>query len=204
MQNIFTRNDLRNRSPFVEGWNNSTVMVRAFVALELSAEIREQLRIAQDALRGCRARLTFVDPALIHITTKFLGEVTEQKIPAVMDALRMVQVAPFLVTAHKITVNNPSRPHTVWCAIEDSGRSGQVFQLIEDALFPLGFARETRRFTPHATVARVKSMDPLLFAAISKLNNREYGSCTVSGMKLKKSTLTPQGPFYEDVLEVTW
>ena len=179
-------------------------MVRAFVALELSSEIKEQLRTAQDVLRGCRARLTFVEPALIHITAKFLGEVTDEKIPAVMDALRRVQFAPFLVSAQKITVNNPSRPHTVWCAIEDAGESGQVFHLIEDALFPLGFARETRRFTPHATVARVKYPDPSLFAAISQLDNRKYGSCIISGMKLKESSLTPQGPVYEDLLEVKW
>ena len=179
-------------------------MVRAFVALELSFEIKEQLRIAQDVLRGCQARLTFVEPALIHITAKFLGDVADQKIPAVMDALSTVRATPFLATAHKITVNNPSRPHTVWCAIEDNGESGQVSKLVEDALLPLGFARETRRFTPHATVARVKYPDPSLFAAISKLDNRKYGSCTISGLKLKKSTLTPQGPVYEDLLEVTW
>ena len=179
-------------------------MVRAFVALELSSEIHEQLRAAQDVLRGCRARLTFVEPGLIHITSRFLGEVPEQKIPAVMDALRTVRVEPFLVTAQKITVNNPSRPHTVWCAIGDAGRSGHVFQLIEDALSPLGFPRETRRYTPHATVARVKSFDPSLFAAISQLNNREYGNCMITGLKLKKSTLTSQGPIYEDLLEVPW
>jgi 2'-5' RNA ligase len=179
-------------------------MVRAFVALELSFEIKEQLRIVQDMLRGCQARLTFVEPALIHITAKFLGEVTDQKIPAVMDALSTVRATPFLATAYKITVNNPSRPHTVWCTIEDNGESGQVFKLIEDALLPLGFARETRRFTPHATVARVKYPDPSLFAVISQLDNRKFGSCTISGMKLKKSTLTPQGPVYEDLLEVTW
>ncbi len=131
-------------------------MVRAFVALELSTEIREQLTAAQDVLRGCRARLTFVEPALIHITVKFLGEVTEQMLPAVTDALRTVRVTPFFVTAQKITVNNPSRPHTVWCTIDDAGESVQVFQQVEEALVPLGFARETRGFTPHATVARVK------------------------------------------------
>jgi RNA 2',3'-cyclic 3'-phosphodiesterase len=179
-------------------------MVRAFVALELSPGIREQLAVAQATLRGSRARLTFVEPALIHITAKFLGEVVDEKIPAVMAALRTVKVPPFVVTAHNITVNNPARPHTVWCSISDAGGAGQVFRQIEDALQPLGFVRETRAFTPHATVARVKSPDPSLFAAISQLGNREYGSCTISGLKLKKSTLTPRGPVYEDLLEVTW
>jgi 2'-5' RNA ligase len=179
-------------------------MVRAFVALELSSEIREQLMAAQDILRGCRARLTFVEPALIHITVKFLGEVPDEKIHEVMDALRTVQAAPFEVRAHKITVNNPSRPHTVWCTIDDAGESAQVFRQIEDALQPLGFARETRAFTPHATVARVKSPDPSLFAALSQVKDRQYGSCRISGLKLKKSTLLPRGPVYEDLLEVPW
>ncbi len=47
-------------------------MVRAFVALELSKEIKDQLAVAQETIRGCSARLTFVDPKNIHITQNFL------------------------------------------------------------------------------------------------------------------------------------
>jgi 2'-5' RNA ligase len=176
-------------------------MVRTFVAFELSAEIREQLAAAQDVLRGCSASLTFVDPSLIHITVKFLGEVDEKKIPRVIAALRSVPFAPFPVTAGRVTVNNPRRPHTVWCVAEDGG---ELFRLVEDALQPLGFLRETRPFTPHATIARVKYPDPSLFTQLNLLNGRTYGSCTVSGLKLKKSTLTSRGPVYEDLLEVRW
>ncbi|MDD4137016.1 MAG: RNA 2',3'-cyclic phosphodiesterase, partial [Methanoregula sp.] len=175
-----------------------------FVALELSGEIREQLKEAQQVLRGCFARLTFVDPALIHITVKFLGEVDDKKLVQVQDALKTITVAPFPVTAGCVTVNNPKRPHTVWCTIDDGGNGERLLALIEPALSPLGFAREDRRFTPHATVARVKSPDPTLFSALSQLRDRTYGSCTISGMKLKKSTLTPRGPVYEDLIEVPW
>lgn len=179
-------------------------MVRAFVAVELSADIREQLATAQDVLRGGTSRLTFVDPALIHITVKFLGEVDEKKVPEIAAALRSIPFAPFPVTAGRVTVNNPRRPHTVWCVTEDGGKGAALFRLVEDALQPLGFMRETRPFTPHATIARVKSADPSLSAQLALLNGRTYGSCTVSGLKLKKSTLTPRGPVYEDLLEVAW
>jgi len=179
-------------------------MVRAFVALELSADIREQLATAQDVLRGCTARLTFVDPSLIHITVKFLGEVDEKKIPQVTAALRSISFAPFPVTAGRVTVNNPRRPHTVWCVAGDGGKGAELFRLVEDALQPLGFMRETRPFTPHATIARVKVADPSLSAQLALLNGRTYGSCTISGLTLKKSTLTPRGPVYEDLLEVAW
>ena len=103
-------------------------MVRAFIALELSDEIKDQLTAAQQTLRGCRARLTFVEPKNIHITAKFLGDVDEKNLPKVIEALKKITFIPFPVTAGKVTVNNPKRPHTVWCAIDDAGEGGKVFQ----------------------------------------------------------------------------
>jgi 2'-5' RNA ligase len=179
-------------------------MVRAFIALELSDEIKDQLTAAQQTLRGCRARLTFVEPKNIHITAKFLGEVDEKDLPKIIEVLKKITFIPFPATAGKVTVNNPRRPHTVWCAIDDSGQGGKIFQMIEDTLAPLGFTRETRGFTPHATVARVKSPDPSLFSALKDLDKTNYGTCTISGMVLKKSILLPQGPVYEDLEVFTW
>jgi 2'-5' RNA ligase len=179
-------------------------MARTFVALELSGEIRERLSEAQQVLHNCSARLTFVEPALIHITAKFLGEVDEKTLVLVQDALKKITFIPFSVTAQNVTVNNPKRPHTVWCAIDDGGNGERLLSLVEDALSPLGFPRESRKFTPHATVARVKDSDPSLFTVLDQLKGRSYGECLVSGLKLKKSTLTPRGPVYEDLLEVKW
>jgi 2'-5' RNA ligase len=179
-------------------------MTRSFIALELSDDIKDQLAFTQQALRGCKARLTFVDPERIHITVKFLGEVADKKLREVMNALATVSFLPYSVTTGYVTVNNKNRPHTVWCTIQDAGESEKLFTLIEDALAPLGFARETRRFTAHATIARVKSFDPSLFTALGTLTAASYGSCRIGGMRLKKSTLLPQGPVYEDLLEVKW
>jgi 2'-5' RNA ligase len=179
-------------------------MVRAFVALELSQEIRDNLTIAQETIRCCKAHLTFVDPKNIHITLKFLGEVEQEKLQKVMDAVRSVTFSSFQINAGTVTVNNLKRPHIVWCKIGDAGLGERLFNCIEDALAPLGFERETRRFTPHATIARVKSPDPSLFSALNNLKGQSYGSSVISGLKLKKSTLLPQGPVYDDLLEVIW
>ena len=179
-------------------------MVRTFIALELSKDIQDQLALAQETIRGCRARLTFVDPKNIHITVKFLGEVDEKTLQRVLDAIKSINFSPFPVTAGTITVNNPKRPHTVWCAIDDCGQGERLFHIIEDTLVPLGFERETRRFTPHATLARVKSPHPSLLSVLNNLNDKSYGRCMISSIKLKKSTLLPQGPVYEDLLEVKW
>jgi 2'-5' RNA ligase len=179
-------------------------MVRAFVALELSDEIRSRLAEAQNTLRTCSARLTFVDPELIHITAKFLGEVGTDLLPEITDALRRIPFAPFTVSSGEITVNNRKRPHTVWSSVEDGGKGQQLLDALDAAIGPLGFEPEARRFTPHATVARVKVFDPTLFSALKGMEGKTYGSCEVGGLKLKKSTLTPRGPVYEDLLEVKW
>jgi 2'-5' RNA ligase len=179
-------------------------MVRAFVAFEISPEMRELLAAAQGVLRTGTSRLSYVDPPLIHITVKFLGEVDEKKLPQVIAALNTVRAAPFPVKGSRITVNNFRSPFTVWCAIDDAGKGRGVFLAVESVLAPLGFSRETRAFMPHATLARVKMADPTLFRCLEKLKDAPCGSCTVSGLKLKKSTLTPRGPVYEDITGVTW
>jgi 2'-5' RNA ligase len=179
-------------------------MVRAFIAFELSREIKESIAEAQLQLRRCYARLTFVDPSQIHITAKFLGELDMPTLEKVKTALTGIPCAPFPVTVGKVMLNNPRRPQTIWCEVGDAGRGGELVARIDNALVPLGCEPETRRFLPHATLARIKSTDPSLFAALKRIGDREYGSCTISGMTLKKSTLTPRGPVYENMLEVKW
>jgi len=179
-------------------------MVRAFVAFEISEEMRKFLTAAQAGLKKSTARLAFVDPPLIHITVKFLGDVDEKKLPHLIRALDTVKAAPFPATGNRVTVNNFKSPHTVWCAIDDAGKGRGVFGAVESVLAPLGFPRETRQFFPHATLARVKIADPSLFRCLEELKDAPCGSCTVSGLKLKKSTLTPRGPVYEDLHEVAW
>jgi len=179
-------------------------MVRAFIALELSDEIRARLSEAQEVLKQCTARMTWVERENIHITVKFLGEVDDKLIPDIKTALASIPFGSFPINTGVITINNPHRPFTVWCTIEDGGCGAQFLDLVENSLNSLGFACEKRKYRPHATVARVRRFDPSLFEVLKLLDSTSYGNCAIHGMKLKKSTLTPQGPVYEDLLEVKW
>ena len=107
-----------------------------------SEDIRDRLAEVQESLRKCGAHLTFVRPGYIHVTLKFLGEVEEKDLGKVIETLKAVTFPPFTVNATTVTVDNPKRPHTVWCTIEDSGESLTLFRRIEEVLEPLGFARE--------------------------------------------------------------
>jgi RNA 2',3'-cyclic 3'-phosphodiesterase len=179
-------------------------MVRTFVAIDLSPEIRGEIGKVQAELRQCRAKLTLVDPGIVHITIKFLGEVDEQRLAFVSRALQEVHLPPFTIDIAGIGVNNPRRPRVIWAQVCETGQCKTLNERVESALEPLGFAREERPFTAHATIARVREYDQSLEQAIRPHASRQFGQCRISGFSLKKSTLTPKGPVYETIEEVAW
>ncbi len=179
-------------------------MVRTFIAVELTPEIRERLRSCQEILAKSKARLTMVEPGIIHITIKFLGEVPPHSVGAISLALNGVALEPFDLTLTGITANDMRRPRVVWAAVEDGGMLSRLHEGIEDVLSPLGIPNDDRQFRPHATIARVRTSDQSLIAQIRSVPAGPLGTCRVEGFVFKKSTLTPQGPVYENIMEVGW
>ncbi|MEN6341180.1 MAG: RNA 2',3'-cyclic phosphodiesterase [Methanospirillum sp.] len=177
-------------------------MVRTFVAVDLPEEMRERIAVVAQALRGSAARLTFVAPSQIHVTLAFLGEVDATRLDAVADALEAVRPAPFELAVGPIVGNSRSSPRTIWCPCTDEGSLAALAGDVGAALEPLGFSRERRAFRGHATVARVKVFHPSLLDRLASLPRDGFGSFTVDRFRLKKSTLLPQGPVYEDLAEV--
>jgi 2'-5' RNA ligase len=177
-------------------------MVRLFVAIDFPAGLRERLRTPQEILKQSRARLSLVDPAIIHITLKFIGEVPPERVEQIITALETIKFEPFHLRITGIGSNNPRKPRVIWCTIEDAGKSAALHDRIESVLEPFGIPGEGRAFRPHATLARVKQYDPSLTARLRDIPPMDYGSCTVRSWQLKKSILTPQGPVYETILEV--
>jgi 2'-5' RNA ligase len=91
----------------------------------------------------------------------------------------------------------------IWATAQDGGMCSKIAGRIEKSLAPTGLRRESRQFTPHITIARVRRFDPSLSRRIEELASFSFGSLRVSTVRLKKSTLTPSGPVYETLMEVT-
>ena len=177
-------------------------MDRLFIAIELPGNIRESLGSVQAVLKNSSARLTHVDPSIIHVTLKFIGDTPHEKTRAVAEALGKMRAAPLSVRVSGISGNNPRRPRVIWARVEDGGKCGILHAAIEDLLSPLGIPRDDRPFVPHATVARVREFHPDLPGIIRPLSDRGFGEGFVDRVVLKKSTLTFRGPVYEDIAEV--
>lgn len=177
-------------------------MVRLFVAIDIPNDIREQFREIQEVLRQSRARLNFVDHGSMHITLKFIGEVTGSSLTPISEALSGIEIAPFALDVGIIAANNPKTPRVIWAEVQDSGSCRSLAALIDDALTPLGIEPEKRRFRPHITIARVKQFHPSLFKPLAEVVTACSGTIPVDRFTLKKSDLTPDGPIYTDILTV--
>ncbi len=178
-------------------------MIRTFIAVDLSSEIRERIKGIHHQFANYAVRL--VDPELTHITLKFLGDVPEEKISPITDALSGINCSPFDIDIEGIgAFPNMNYIRVIWVSAKGDFR--ELHQEVELALKPLGFPRDNRTFTAHATLARVKRVPqeqktPLKIM-IEQLSDVKLGSMKVDLIRFKKSTLTPKGPLYETLHEV--
>jgi 2'-5' RNA ligase len=166
--------------------------------VELDPGFREQIRDVQ--ARFADFPLKFVDPEIVHITLKFLGDVEESKISSLAEALDSMMCEPFEAGIEGVGVfPKPSNPKVVW--LGGVGNFKALHGAVEALLEPFKFEKDNREFTAHATLARVKYLkneQKKAFAAVLKdLKDLKLGSMRVDRIMLKKSTLTPEGPIYE-------
>jgi len=173
--------------------------MRCFVAVELPLPMREEIgrlqsHIATNGLRLVRAEL-------VHVTIKFLGDVPQENVGPVAEALGKVRFAPFPVRVLGMGAFPARAVRVVWLGL--TGNFQELYEKVEQALAPLGFAPEARGFSPHATLGRVArpsaEMNRRLGDRIANFAALDLGSFTVDRFYLKKSTLTQGGPIYEDL-----
>ncbi|CAJ36492.1 2'-5' RNA ligase [Methanocella arvoryzae MRE50] len=178
-------------------------MIRTFIAVNLDPAIKEKIAeaVGDFNMKGLKT----VEPELVHITLKFLGNVEEDRIDAIADALKEgVTVEPFTATFRSIGgFPGTKNPRVIWIGAE--GPFEALNKQVEDALAGIGFEREGR-FNAHVTIGRIKFSTPeqkqrlpLLF---EKYRDFYAGTQPVDRIHVMKSTLSPKGPKYEAIREI--
>jgi len=178
--------------------------VRSFIAIDVSdPDIVAKILAIQEEILSSNAKLKPVERENLHFTLKFLGNVEEARIEIIKrlmdDILRNFQ--PFKMELSSVgAFPTASRPNVVWIG---AGEGRELFirmaSELDRALSRLGFQREKRAIEPHLTIARVKGHVGNLPDVIRRLSDVRVGYVTVSEVKLKRSTLTPEGPIYGDL-----
>lgn len=175
--------------------------MRLFVALSLPANIIENLTSLLGELRHMDSKPRWVNPANLHVTLKFIGELPAEKLPSVTDALAGVH-APRPLSLHVHGVGffpNDRRPTVVWAGIEAApdlaALAGQIDQAIHSSC---GVPRETRPFAAHLTLARLKEprISPALRENLEKSKERSFGRFSAGEFHLIESKLKSSGAEY--------
>jgi 2'-5' RNA ligase len=135
-------------------------MMRLFIAIEISAEIKAELTKIVDKLKEAAAEVKWVRPEGMHLTLKFLGEVEEGRKGVVENILEKISTTKsFTVTFQGLgAFPNLNNPRVIWVGIEKGKEElKKINGELETQLETVGFPKEERGFEPHLTLGRVKS-----------------------------------------------
>jgi RNA 2',3'-cyclic 3'-phosphodiesterase len=182
--------------------------MRAFIAIELPEALRERLTREQARFRAAAVEARWTEPQGIHLTLKFLGEISDGQLAHVTKSLKAVgRFEPFRIQTKGFGFFPDARkPRVFWAGLEAPAELAQLAARVETALTPAGFAPESRAFHPHLTLARFKipRPQPKLQALVAELLETILGQFEVSEFFLWESKLSPQGATYRKVARFPW
>jgi 2'-5' RNA ligase len=186
--------------------------IRSFIAIELPESVKTgiqqlqtQLTLSQYSFVKC------VAPQGIHLTLKFLGNISAQKVTEITKVMEQASqgVIPFQLQITEVgAFPNVRRPRVLWVGIKgDVDKLVGWQQRLDNGLVPLGFAKEARPFTPHLTLARLRENcspgDRLRFGEMFAGAQVEVDyKFTVTSLNLMRSQLLPTGAVYSSLAEV--
>jgi len=186
--------------------------IRSFIAIELPDELKQELSQLQAKLKsGVPSLVKWVDPYGIHLTLKFLGNIALNRTGEITRVIEEAAkgTAPFHLKVKQLGVfPNLRRVQVVWVGISgEVDKLGQLQQRIESGLARLGFTPESRPFTPHLTLARVRDQaspdeQQRLGQLIASTSFESAHSIEVDAINLMKSQLTREGAIYSRISSV--
>jgi len=182
-------------------------MIRSFIAFDLNNEsMLQRFREVQGNLVKAGADLKLVEPQNIHITMRFLGDIKPTMVDPVHEAMKKVSFSAFDCEIRGLGAFPDLRyARVVWAGIKKGAEELKgIFHQLEPNLQQLGFRPDPKGFSPHLTLARVKTgrNKAELARCVQDLADYDFGVVRADCLRLKKSVLTPRGPLYSTLKEV--
>ncbi|NVM46411.1 MAG: RNA 2',3'-cyclic phosphodiesterase [Candidatus Lokiarchaeota archaeon] len=189
-------------------------MIRAFIAIELNDNTTiDKIKSFSARLKQNQDNLKIVAPENLHLTVKFLGNISESLAPKIYKILKEEineNMFKGKVIEYKLKgVGQFNKFSILWVKlIGDIQFLQEIKNSTEELLDKrLDIQRDRRtQFKPHLTIGRLKKdkINYQTFSALKNLinenKNLEFGPFVVDQVKLKKSDLTPKGPIYSDLV----
>lgn len=172
--------------------------MRAFIAIELSHPWQQLIGQIQ-AKAPTQTSIRWVKPHQVHLTLKFLGNITPQQLTAIKQQLNTTVAASpsfCLQTHHLGAFPSLERPQVIWLGLKENHLLLKLAHDIEQALCHLKLPPEHRDFKSHITLGRLKTRADFQLKNFLKETSIQEMSQQVEHISLFKSTLTTQGPIH--------
>jgi len=183
--------------------------MRGFIAIQLPKEIKDILAGIQDDLKQAQADVKWVKPQNIHLTLNFLGEIDEdltKKIQKIIDQIAGKNPCFSLCLNQLGAFPKLLTPRVIWINLTNEKPVLVIARELKMRLREIGLAQESRKFSTHITLGRVRSglNQEALIKKLELLNSNKAAGQTefnVRSLTLFKSTITNSGPIYETIYE---
>ena len=181
--------------------------VRSFISIDLEdQQILSRVASIISSLQALGGDFKPVEVENIHLTLKFLGNVSTTRLADVKSSLKQLTFPSFLAEIKGAgAFPNLNHMNVIWVGVDEGwSQVEQIFEQVEKLLSSLGFRRENRPFSPHITIARVRSgrKRDEIANFLQHLSEESFGAITVDRVRLKQSVLSSSGPKYSTLLEV--
>jgi 2'-5' RNA ligase len=180
-------------------------LVRAFIAIEIPHSIQQAIYRATSTLRDeLGAIVRWVPPQNIHLTLKFLGDVSPTQVDLLTQSIRAEADShpPFEMHIRALgSFPSLRRARILWVGIQASAELEALNRGVESACVRLGYESESRPFSPHLTIGRVRqdvsAVDgQKIRRALTAAKVDSLGSVRVDSVQVFKSDLKPDGAVY--------
>jgi 2'-5' RNA ligase len=186
--------------------------MRIFIGIDLDPEVRGRISRFLEGVQGFAPDARWVHPESLHITLKFIGEQTPERVETVAERLRRVKGGEFEIRAGGYGFFPTAKAARVfWIGIHAGPQLAELAGTIDVATAELGIPREDRPYSPHLTLARAsgRSGSPkgrrgdgsnTIFAPLDKrlavMGELDFGTITAHEFILYQSQLSPKGSRY--------
>lgn len=174
--------------------------MRLFVAVDLPNDIKKQLNKICYGVSGVR----WVTFEQMHLTLRFIGDADNRQFEAVQSALSQVEFRPFEMSLKGVGQFPPKgAARVIWAGVEAPDELQKLAKRVNDVINEIGYKPEDRAFSPHITLARLKTPPAAETLRKFTMKNADFGTPTFKAdqMTLYSSVLTPMGASHKTEAE---
>jgi RNA 2',3'-cyclic 3'-phosphodiesterase len=174
---------------------------RLFVAIDLPESTRDLLAGLDPHIRGVR----WTEPAQMHLTLSFFGEVPDETDLALREKLSAIEFGAFFLPIVGVGMFSAKRaPKIIWIGIGKAHpHLFQIHKRVQEAALAARLEPELRPWHPHITIARCKDVSAQSLRKFLQSNAEfDAGMIRVEAFHLYSSKLTPAGPIHTRELTV--